>query len=187
MASVRKCLALVFIIVCALIPRQAHAQLSAGEYQIKAAFLHHFARFVEWPAEVLPPNAPIVIGLIGDDPFGHVIDDVIRHDARVNGHPIVVKRLRWNDTLPMCHIVFISSSEIEHLEEIFASLRGFSVLTVGDIDRFAQRGGMIELITNDGHVRFDINSAHSAAVRLRISSKLLQLAHVVSASDRGMP
>jgi hypothetical protein len=170
-------MALVMTIVCAC--RAASAQIAAGEYEIKAAFLHHFAKFVDWPPTMLPPGAPLVIGLIGDDPFGRAIDDVIRRDATANGHRIIVRRLHWNDSLAQCHIVFISSSEIDHLPQILDSLRGVSVLTVADLDRFAQRGGMIELRTIDGRVRFDINSDAATDVHLRISSKLMQLARVV--------
>jgi len=166
-------------ITAALFATRANAQVAAGEYQIKAAFLHHFATFVEWPADKVASNAPVVIGLIGDDPFGRAIDDVISRDAVVNGHRLIVRRLRWNDALTDCQIVFISSSELEHLDDILKTLKGHSVLTVGDIDRFADRGGIIELRTTGNRVRFDINSHAAGAARLHISSKLLQLAQRV--------
>lgn len=156
----------------------ASASVAAGEYQIKAAYLHHFAQFVEWPQSVLAPGAPIVIGLIGDDPFGRAIDDVIA-GRRANGHPIVIRRLRWNDSVGGCQMIFISSSELQHLGAVLDSVRGMAVLTVADIDRFASRGGMIELVTLENRVRFDINADAAAEAHLRISSKLLQVARVL--------
>ena len=162
----------------------ARAQIAAGEYQIKAAFLHHFAKFIDWPPDALPAGAPVVIGLIGNDPFGRAIDDVINNDSVVDGHRLVVRRLRWNDAAANCQIVFISSSEIDHLDNILDSLRGRSVLTVGDVDRFAQRGGMIELRTVANRVRFDINSGVADTAHLKISSKLLQLAQTVYGRTR---
>jgi hypothetical protein len=179
MALLNRRFAVVVLLACSLFACRAQAQVAAGEYQIKAAFLHHFAKIVDWPPETLPPNAPLVIGLIGDDPFGRAIDDVISNDATANGHRIVVRRLHWNDVISGCQIVFISSSEIAHLDQVLGALRGWSVLTVGDIDHFAQRGGMIELRAAGNRVKFDINTTAASSARLRISSKLLQLARTV--------
>lgn len=159
-------------------PAVAAGDVSAGEYQIKAAYLHHFAQFVEWPQSTLPAGAPIVIGLIGRDPFGRAIDDVIA-GKRANGHPLVVRRLRWNDSLSTCHVLFVSSSELEHLGAILAATRGFSVLTVSDVDGFAIRGGMIELTTVQNRIDFDINTGAAGEAHLKISSKLLQIARAI--------
>ena len=116
------------------------ARDTAGEYEIKAAFLHNFPNFIEWPSPVAASRAPIVIGLVGADPFGGALDDILRG----TNSRIVVRRLHWNDQLSACRIVFISASELPHLSQILESLRGVSTLTVGDFDRFASRGGMIE-------------------------------------------
>lgn len=159
-------------------------QVAAGEYQIKAAYLHHFAQFVEWPQSVLPPGAPIVIGLVGQDPFGRAIDEVIA-GKHANGHPLVVRRLRWNDDLTSCHVLFVSSSELQHIGAILDATRGFSVLTVADVDRFAMRGGMIELMTVENRVHFDINAGAAAEAHLRISSKLLGIARAIRSTAEG--
>lgn len=166
-------------------PAGAAGDVSAGEYQIKAAYLHHFAQFVEWPQSTLPAGAPIVIGLIGEDPFGRAIDEVIA-GKRANGHPLIVRRLRWNDPLSSCHVLFVSSSELEHLGAILAATRGFSVLTVSDVDGFAIHGGMIELTTVRNRIDFDINTGAAAEAHLRISSKLLKIARAIrsTAEDR---
>jgi hypothetical protein len=160
-----------------------HAASTAGEFEIKAAFLHSFPSFVDWPAEALPPgNGPIVVGLVGNDPFGGSLDDLIRGKAG-EGRPIVVRRLAWNESHTGCHLLFISASELTHLTQILQSLGTASVLTVADFDHFAARGGMIELRMVDGHVRFDINAAAAGSARLRLSAKLLGLARTVKESN----
>jgi hypothetical protein len=158
----------------------ASARDMAGEYEIKAAFIHHFVNFVEWPAPVTAQRAPIVIGLVGDDPFGGPLDDILRG----SGSRIVVRRVRWNDPLAACRIVFISASELPHLAQILDSLRGVSTLTVGDFDRFVERGGMIGLKVTGGRVRFAVNEDAAEAAHLKISSKLLGLADVVYATEK---
>jgi hypothetical protein len=165
-------------------PRAAAGDVSAGEYQIKAAYLRHFAQFVDWPQSALPAGAPIVIGLIGRDPFGRAIDEAIA-GKHANGHPLVVRRLRWNDSLATSQVLFVSSSELEHLGAILAATRGFSVLTVSDVDGFAIRGGIIELTTVQNRIDFEINTGAAAEAHLRISSKLLQIARAIRGTVDG--
>jgi hypothetical protein len=179
-AAVNRCSAA--LLLAALIAAHAGSapaasDITAGEYQIKAAYLHHFAQFVEWPQSVLPPGAPIVIGLVGDDPFGRAIDEIAGKHA--NGHPLVIRHLRWNDPLGSCQMIFISSSELDHLGAILLAVRGFSLLTVADVDNFTERGGMIELMTVQHRVLFDINTEAAAEGHMKISSKLLQIARAV--------
>jgi len=149
---------------------------SSSEYQVKAAFLYNFARFVDWPAEAFAGSSgKLVIGVIGDDPFGGALDQAI-NGKMINGRPLVVLRLRWGQDLRSCHILFISSSEQKRLPQIIQSLRGASVLTVGDMWQFNQQGGIINLILEANKVRFEINSRGADQARLKISSKLLSLA-----------
>jgi hypothetical protein len=163
--------------LCLLAAAPAEAQVAAGEYEIKAAFLYNFAKFVTWPEDRLSSGEPIVIGLVGDDPFGGTIDLIAQKPA--NGHRVTVRRLRWNDDLSGCHILFIASSELARLPLILEGTRRLTILTVGDFDRFAPRGGMIELHTNAGRVRLEINLAAIQAAGLKVSSKLLQVASIV--------
>jgi len=156
----------------------ARAAPVADEYQVKAAYLLNFARFVEWPDSCLPPGAPLQIAIVGEDPFGGALDEVLRRKS-ANGHPIQLRRLRWSDALTSCQIVFISASEEEHLPEILESLANRNVLTVSDIDRFSLRGGVIELLMVGNRVRFDINRTAALAAGLTISSKLLSVARAV--------
>ncbi len=163
--------------LCFLGPLSSTVQgQSFSEYQVKAAFLYNFAKFVDWPGDALGNgNGPLVIGVIGDDPFGGALDQAI-NGKTVKGRTLVVRRLKWGQDLRSCHVLFISSSEQKRLREIIESLRGASVLTVGDMGQFNQHGGIINLILEANKVRFEINSRGADQARLRISSKLLSLA-----------
>lgn len=155
------------------------AQAQADEYQVKAAFLFNFVKFVEWPPEAFSDdNTSFVIGVIGDDPFGGALDQSVSGKS-VNGRQLSVRRLKWGEDLRGCHILFISSSERKRLAQIISSLRGASVLTVSDIDQFNQQGGIINFILVASRVRFEINADVAEQGRLKISSKLLTLAKTV--------
>ncbi|MBI1764110.1 MAG: YfiR family protein [Acidobacteria bacterium] len=156
-------------------PQQALAQ-AASEYQVKAAFLFNFAKFVEWPAETFnDASAPFVIGLLGDDPFGNTLDQAINGKA-INGHPLLIKRLKRGQNLRGCHILFISSSERGRWAQIFESLRGASVLTIGEAEQFTEQGGLINFVIEGGKVRFEINAEPAEQCHLKISSRLQILA-----------
>jgi hypothetical protein len=148
------------------------------EYQIKAVFLYNFARFVDWPAKVFPDSsAPVVIGVLGDDPFGSYLDETVRGE-KVNGHALNVQRYRRVSDIKSCQVLFIGRSENGRLDQIVASLRGRSILTVGETDDFTARGGMIRLATENNKVRMRINLEVVKAANLRISSKLLSVAEI---------
>jgi hypothetical protein len=158
--------------------RSATAQSAADEYQVKAAYILNFARFVEWPSDVLPASSPITITVLGDDPFGGTLENTLLGKF-ANGHPLRVRYQRWNDILTQSQIIFISASEEPHLPEILRYLDHGSVLTVSDIDRFSLRGGVIEFRTIGNRVRFDINRTSALASQITISSRLLSVARVV--------
>lgn len=160
----------------AVVPTVARAQVVADEYQIKAAFLPNFAKFVDWPPATLgPPAAPLAICIVGDDPFGAALRQAI-YQQSVDGHPLEVRHLRWTESFDGCRILFIAASEVNHASSIVDAVAGTHVLTVADFDTFARRGGMIELRTVGHRVRFDINTVTASVAGLRISSKLLTLA-----------
>ena len=167
-----------FFLVFALVgsPFSARVQAQSNEYQVKAAFLYNFAKFVDWPAEAFGgSNGTLIIGVVGDDPFGGALDQAINGKS-IGGRSLAVRRLKWGQDLRSCHILYISSSERKHLSQIIQSLRGASVLTVGDMGQFNQQGGIINFILEASKVRFEINSRGADQARLRISSKLLALA-----------
>jgi hypothetical protein len=148
------------------------------EYEVKAVFLFNFARFVDWPPEAFAgPQAPLVIGVLGEDPFDGFLDDTVRGE-QVNHRSLIVRRYRHVEEIETCHILFISQSEAHRLNDILARLNHRSILIVGDSEGFAQRGGMIRFVTEESRIRFRINQEAAEAAHLIISSKLLQLAKV---------
>jgi hypothetical protein len=158
------------------------ADPAAREYDIKAAFLLSFSRFVDWPESALgSTNSPFVIGILGSDPFGHFIDDLVR-DEQAHGKPIVIQRYTKVEEAYGAHILFLSRSEDARLESILEKLRGRAILTVGEAGArpFAQRGGMIGLVTENRKIRLRINLETAKAGHLSISSKLLRIGEIVS-------
>jgi len=146
------------------------------EYQIKAAFLFNFAKFVQWPAGALAEaNSPIVIGIIGENPFHDDLARTIRNKT-VDDHPLVIKEFRALTEATNCQILFICTSEKKRLPEILANLKGSSVLTVGETDRFTETGGMINFFQAGTKLRFKVNQEAAIKAGLKISSKLLSLA-----------
>lgn len=151
----------------------------ASEYDLKAAFLFNFARFVEWPPESFASAAtPITIGILGDDPFGTSLDAIVANEE-IHARKLLVRRFASLDDLGPCHILFISSSEAAHLDQIVARLGKRSTLTVGDTGSFTARSGMIEFETAHNRLRLRINLAAARAARLTISSQLLRQAKIV--------
>lgn len=163
-----------------VVPQEVRAQTTTSqEYQVKAAFLFNFAQFVEWPTNAFSnPQTPLVIGIIGDDPFGATLDEIVRGE-NVNGHPLVIQRFRQVEEIKTCHILFINSSEKNRAMEIIGQLKGRSVLTVGDTEGFATNGGMIRFVTEKNKIRFRVNLEAAKAANLTISSKLLKAAGIV--------
>jgi hypothetical protein len=148
-------------------------------YQVEAAYLYNFTKFTDWPATSFSSsNAPLVIGIVGADPFGKTIDAVMSGEV-VRGHPLVVKRLRADDDFQGCHILFFSHSEKKRLPDLLNRIRGWPALSVGEISGFAEQGGMVNLIVTNQTVKMEINRAVSEQAGLKISSKLLKLARVV--------
>lgn len=169
---------------CALGPLESRgATPAAKEYEVKAAFLLKFALYVEWPPEAFPtPTAPIIIGILGDDLFGGELDRIIRGET-IKNRPIAIHRSRQIDNLQHCHLLFISKSEKGRLAGIFTKLAGKHCLTVGETDRFAQNGGIVNFRLQGANVRFEINVEAAKSSGLSISSKLLRLATIISSES----
>lgn len=156
----------------------ARAQ-APSEYQVKAAFLLNFARFVDWPdGSAAGTHDSMSLCVVGDDPFRGILDETVKGKT-VNGRDLVVERFKRGDDARDCQIVFISASESRRLNPILESLKGASVLTVGETDGFAQRGGIINFVLEDNRVHFEINVEAAERARLKISSKLLSLAKII--------
>jgi hypothetical protein len=156
----------------------------APEYQVKAVFLLNFAQFVDWPADAFPDaDTPVVIGVLGDDPFGGVLDQTVRGE-RLGGRSFQVRRYQRVDEIKICHILFIARSEESRPEDVLAGLKNRPILTVSDVDGFAERGGMIRFVTDRNRIRLQINPPAAEAAHLTISSKLLRLAEIVTPTGR---
>jgi hypothetical protein len=157
---------------------QGHAQDSLPEYQVKAAYLFNFLKFVEWPDDAFSdPLAPFVIGIAGDDPFGESLPQVIIGKT-VQGRDLVIRRYRAGEPMRGCHILFIDVSEKKRLPQLLAGLKGSSVLVVSDMAGFLNEGGMIQFVSENSRVRFAINVEATGRANLKVSSKLLSLARV---------
>jgi hypothetical protein len=147
-----------------------------SENQVKGAFLTKFAMFVEWPAKPAPGDkTPIVIGILGDDPFGPQFELALTKET-VNGRPFALKRLKDPQEAGGCQILFVGASESARLPEIIGAIRKQPILTVGDQERFAHQGGMINFVKQGGKVRFEVNTAAVETGGLKMSAKLLQVA-----------
>jgi len=149
------------------------------EYQIKAAFLYNFTKFVEWPDSAFAdPNKPIVIGVLGPNPFGGELAKAIE-GRKVNGRDLVLQTIQKVDDLKAVHVLFIGSEEDRKLAEHLAALKGNPVLTVGETEIFAKRGGIITFSLEGDKVRFEINMESAEQGGLKISAQLQKLAKSV--------
>ncbi len=152
------------------------------EYDLKAAFLFNFAQFVDWPPEAFANDrAPFVIGVVGEDPFGRSLDEIVAGES-VREHPIVVRRFPTLHDLGPCHMLFVGRPDAARPWEVAEALRGRTVLTVGDAKGFASHGGAIEFVVVGGRLRLIVNVAEARAAKLTISSKLLRQSELVGAA-----
>jgi uncharacterized protein DUF4154 len=165
--------------------RPAAAQgVRASASEVQAVFLFNFAQFVDWPADAFPDaQAPLVIGVLGKDPFGEVLDDIVRSET-VRGRSFRVDRYRRVEDVKDCQILFISQSEAKRLDGILGALKNRPILTVtnsGDLDR---TGGIIRFVLDESKIRLSIDLEAAQAARLTFSSKLLRSAAIVPPSSR---
>jgi len=158
-----------------ILAASAQADNHALEYQVKASYLYKFGEFVNWPPSAFQsPGSPVNLCVAGKDPFGDILDKVVA-GQQIAGRPISVRRLAIVEQNPECHILYISGSEQQSVAEALGAVRGENVLTVTE-GREGEARGIVNFITQDSHVRFDIDEAAAEQNGLTISSKLLQLA-----------
>ena len=149
---------------------------SAGdkEDRVKGGFLYNFTKFVDWPADAFSgADAPIVISILGDDPFGPEFDEALKTE-RSHGRKIEIRRIKRVEDAAGCHILYISRSEKSRILEILK--QASNILTVADGDSFARQGGVIQFVVVDGKVRFIINTDAEQRAGLKISSDLKRIA-----------
>jgi hypothetical protein len=149
---------------------------SPTEYQVKAAYLYNFGKFVAWPDRgESEKGEPFIICVLGDDPFGSVLDAAVT-GATISGKGVAAKRIAKPQEIDGCRILFISSSESAHLAEILGAMDKANVLTVSDIPLFSRRGGMIQFVLDGSRVRFEVNLSNAEGAGLNLSSELLKVA-----------
>jgi hypothetical protein len=155
----------------------AYAKEDSGpeEYQIKAAFIFEFAKFVEWPPAALPkPSSPLIVGVLGENPFHDALEKTIKC-KKVDEHPVIFMQFRTATDANNCHILFISRSEKARLPQILKQLNGRNVLTVSEMPGFTKAGGIINFVVNGTNQGFQINNDAANRAGLKISSKLLRM------------
>jgi hypothetical protein len=172
-----------FVLACLLglvFPASATAQNQApNEYQVKAAYLAGFTKFVVWPED--PPSTgdpDFTVGVVGEDPFGSALNEAFA-GATMDGRKIAIQHFRWDQDVRRCQMIFIPQSEKKHLKTILANVKDAGILTVSDITNFSSAGGMIGLVFDVDRIRFEINLDAASESHLKISSKLLNLARTV--------
>ena len=148
-----------------------HAQEVSQEYQIKAAYLYNFLKYVEWPK---PIHRTFMICVAGQNPFGAVLDGLTKNE-RVRGNPVKTEVILGFE--PGCDIIF--TPRTSNIPAYLQGAAGMPILTVGETPRFGEQGGIVNFFLENGKVRFEINRNAAERVGIRISSRLLQLARIV--------
>jgi hypothetical protein len=165
----------------AVVPFAYPQDRQATEYQLKAAFLFNFAKFIDWPDKSFAsPQSPFTICVIGQDPFGGALNEYL--EKSIAGRSVHISHFMGGSALTEarhCQIAFISASEKTHFHAVIEGLNGNAILLVGDADGFAASGGTIEFTLEDNHIRFSINPDAAQRADLKVSSKLLGLAKIV--------
>ena len=155
------------------------AQATSKEYQIKAAFLFNFIQFVQWPPTVFKnADDPFRIGVLGQDPFNAALEDTVQGET-ISNHKIIVEHAMQVDDLKNCELIFISKSEKKHVPEILSALDDKPILTVSEIEGFAERGGGINFYLEGKKVRFEVNPDAAQHDGLKMSSQLLSLGKII--------
>jgi hypothetical protein len=160
------------------------AAKTSPEYQVKAAFLFNFTKYVKWPEKAFEgEDSPLVVAVVGKDPFGSVLDETLKSKS-IGKHPLVIRRFSSVDRLDACHLLFVPASEADRVKKIVQHYEGSSTLLVGEPDGFSTNGGVIRFVLADKKVRFEVNTDAAKRARVEISSQLLKLARIVTDKER---
>jgi len=156
-----------------------------NEYEVKAAFLFHFAQFVEWPVETFKDSdTPLTYCTVGEDVFRGALEESVM-GKRVNNRPLRVAHLREREPIDGCQVLFIAGAPKGRRADELAIAKGHAVLTVGETEYFARDGGIIGFLLEENKVRFEINLNAAHKAQLKVSARLLALAKTVLGSQRG--
>ncbi|MFL6515645.1 MAG: YfiR family protein [Chthoniobacterales bacterium] len=165
-------------LILAVVPAGSAAHVDATEYGLKSVFLYQFCRFMEWPASAFSsPRDPLVIGVIGDDPFGQLLNEAVEGET-YHGRPIRIEHYRNPRDIKRCHILFVSHSDEDQVNQILSSVAGKNIITVGETDDFLDHGGMIALTADRNKVHVRVNQSSLRTANVEVSSKLLRVAEI---------
>ena len=162
-------------------PAEGRAQgRQVTESQVMAVFLFNFTQFTEWPKNAFAsPEAPLVIGIVGNDPFGRYLEETVFGEA-VHGHPIIVERYKTPADIRNCHVLYISERDKDKLAEVLNSVRNKSILTISDHSDFSKMGGMIAFKKKNNKIKLQANPGAAKAAGLILSSKLLRVSDIIN-------
>jgi hypothetical protein len=153
---------------------------TVDEYQVKAAFLYNFAKFVEWPPRTFKSSRdPITICIVGQSPVGAALEQAV-NSKTIDARAFVIRQVAGVQPSGGCQILFVGASERKRLKSILGEVKTSGVLTVGEMDGFVAEGGVVNFTLEEGKIRFQINLNAAEQQKLRISSKLLSLAQIVT-------
>jgi hypothetical protein len=172
-------------IACALLASILDGQQSKPtEYQVKAVYLYNFGRFVDWSATLSEAKSDsFAVCVIGQDPFGRTLDSTLAGEL-IDQRKVVAKRISRPQDAAACQVLFISSSEDGRLKDILPFLDKMKVLTVSDMPRFSERGGMIQFVLDNDKIRFEVNLTSTERAGLNLSSELLKVAIAVKRNSQ---
>jgi hypothetical protein len=156
--------------------------LAAGEVvgatALKAAFLYNFAKFAEWPGDVLRPGDKLRLCIVGDKAVADALEQTI-NGRGVDNHELTVQVVKVDGPILSCHLLYVSGLDAKGASHLIDALNGTSVFTVSDGERFAEMGGVAQLVQEDGRMRFVVNVSAASRAKLQISSQLLSLAKII--------
>ena len=167
----------IVFVVASLAPNVQAKDHMSREHLIKAAFLYRIAKFVEWPAEAFAETHALTIGILGEEPLDAALNAI--KDKSVKGREVVIKRFAQIEDFQKCHILFISASKKKYLPQIFDTLRGLHVLTVGEMKNFVEGGGIMNFVTVNKKIGMEINIDTAKKAGLKISSMLLGVSKII--------
>lgn len=174
-----------YALALACLTTRGLAQGASNEADVKAAFVYNFLKFVDWPSHALArPDQPLSIAIVGEGPVADAVESLLE-GKKVGTHSLVVVRIKAGEPLADVHAVFLTGTDKDKAHRTLATKGSAAVLTIGDDEHFAARGGMIGLYVEDRRVRFEVNTGAADATGLRVSSRLLALARLVRSSADG--
>lgn len=166
-------------VLCLLLGAFAQVE-HADEDRVKAAYLYNFVKFVEWPANRFSgANDPTIICLVGDERLAEILEQTVQRKA-VKGRPIEAREVRDDGQIKACHILLITFPDKARILKVLRSVQASNVLTVGESEDFTRLGGMINLSRKESNIELEINPKAAEAEGLKISSRLLAVAHIVA-------